>query len=123
MTTRSPEFNRNGSVTVVKLGEGYENLDETSVREVRESVMEAATNADPPLLLLNLSATEFFGSSFLEALFRAHSRMKERGGRFALCSLSAYCKEVVEVTHLDRLVEVFPDEATGAAALEGSVDG
>lgn len=120
---RLPEIQRVEDVTVVSLGAEYENLDEGSVREVRDVLVDVAESANPPLVLLDLSATTFFGSSFLEALFRTRSKINERQGRFGVCSLSEYCAEVVTVTHLDRLIEVYPDAKTGVAALQQPAEG
>jgi hypothetical protein len=38
------------------------------------------------------------------------------GGRLSLCGLTSYCREVVEITHLDQLWSIFEtrDEAVGA---------
>ena len=44
-----------------------------------------------------------FGSSFIEVLFRLWSRLNGRQGKFALCGLSEYCHEVIDVTKLDQL--------------------
>jgi anti-sigma B factor antagonist len=119
--SRSPKVHRAGRVTVVTLGTDYENLDETAVRDVREVVLDTVDTARPSAVVLDLSATTFFGSSFLEVLFRAHSRTQDRSGRFAVSGLNDYCAEVIEVTHLDRLIEIFPDLETAVAAFEAAL--
>lgn len=119
---RSPQVVRQNNVTVVALGPEYENLDESTLDEIREVVLDAAAQADPPLVVLDLSHTKFFGSAFIEILFRAWNRMNGRaGGRFAISGLTPYCAEVIEVTHLDRLWAIFKtrDEAVRALAPNG----
>jgi anti-sigma B factor antagonist len=118
---RSPRVHREGRVTVVTLGKEYENLDEAAVREVREVVLDSVDHVEPAAVVLDLSVTTFFGSSFLEVLFRAHSRTLDRSGRFAVSGLNDYCAEVIEVTHLDRLIEIFPDLETAVAAFEAAL--
>lgn len=101
---RTPEIKQQNGVTIVALGPEYENLDEHRLEELRDSILEVACRADPPLLVIDLSHTKFFGSAFIEILFRAWNRVTAREeGRFCLSGLTPYCREVIEVTHLDRL--------------------
>jgi anti-anti-sigma regulatory factor len=62
---------------------------------------------------VDLSGTQYFGSRFIEALFRAHNRMKRRGGRFALSGLQPYPEEVIRISKLDTIWPLFktPEEA------------
>ncbi len=102
---------------MISLGPEYESLDERGLDDLKQVILDIAQSADPPRVVLDLSHTKFFGSSFIEILFRAWSRLNARdGGRFSVSGLSSYCAEVIEVTHLDRLWEVFPtlDEAVEA---------
>ena len=89
-------------VTVLDFGPGPHNLDETALLRVQDQILEAS-NVDPPLLVVDLSQVTFFGSSFIETLFRLWSRLNRRQGKFALCGLSPYCQEVIEVTNLNTL--------------------
>ena len=62
-----------------------------------------------------MASTEFFGSSFIESLFRVWKKLNPKpGAKFAISGLQPYCKEVLEVTHLDRL---WPLPANRAAAV------
>lgn len=118
---RTVEILRAGDVTVIELGAGYETLDEPAVEELITPILDAARAAEPPWIVLDLSHTTFFGSSFIEILFRAYNRLREKDGRFALCGLTPYCREVVEITHLDRLWKVYPgrDEAVAGVRQGG----
>jgi anti-anti-sigma regulatory factor len=58
--------------------------------------------------VLDLSHTKFFGSAFIEIMFRAWNRLGSRpGGSFAISGLTPYCSEVIATTHLDRLWPIF----------------
>ena len=48
-----------------------------------------------------------------EAVAAGMVRAVRPGGRLALCGLSGYCREVVEITHLDQLWSIYEtrDEA------------
>jgi anti-anti-sigma factor len=113
-TSRSPNISKQYGITIISLGSEYENLDEPGLEDLKEKVLDVARNADPPLVILDLSHTKFFGSAFIEVLFRTWNRLKGRdSGRFCISGLTPYCKEVIEVTHLDELWKIFDtlDEA------------
>jgi anti-anti-sigma factor len=117
MPDRSPDISKQDNVTIVSLGTAYENLDEPILGEFQSSVLATADEATPPLLVLDLSHTQFFGSSFLEVLLQVFNRLNSKeGGRFAISGLTTYCAEVISITHLDRVWETFStvDEAVDA---------
>jgi anti-anti-sigma factor len=110
----SPRVYQQDEVTVIELGEEYENLDEAVLTDLRNLILKAVDQAEPPLVVLDLSHTKFFGSSFIELIFRAWNRLQARDkGKFVLSGLMPYCKEVIEITHLDQLWTLYDsvDEA------------
>ena len=116
--SRVPQITGQDGVTVISLGPEYENLDEHTLEELRETMFEVARTADPPLVVLDLSHTRFFGSAFIEVLFRTWNRLNTReGGRFCICGLTPYCAEVIQVTHLDRLWEITDTREQAIAAV------
>ncbi len=105
---KSPTITHEQGVTVISLGADYENLNESGLDALNSMLLRTAAEADPPHLVLDLSHLRYFGSGFIEALFRAWNVLNARpGGRLSLCGLTAYCREVVEITHLDQLWRVF----------------
>lgn len=114
----TPEIHKCRSVTVITFGPQFETLDEFTLDQVRDFVLEAAKLADPPRVVIDLTYTKFFGSSFIEVLFRVWNRVNGAGGKFALAGLTSYCREVLEVTHLDKLWPLLPNEAEAVAAIE-----
>jgi anti-sigma B factor antagonist len=118
-TAKPPSIVREEGVTVITLGPEYENLQETELETLKGTLLEAAEQADPPLIVLDLSHLRFFGSALIEALFRAWNHLKARpGGRLSLCGLTSYCREVVEITHLDQLWSIFETRAEAVGALK-----
>ncbi|QDT39327.1 STAS domain-containing protein [Stratiformator vulcanicus] len=103
-------------VTVLRLGPQFESLDESHLDDVRELVMEVIDDAPEPRLVIDLTHTKFFGSAFLEVLFRAWNRVsKEQEGRFVLSGVTEYCREILEVTHLSSLWTVYPTAEAAVA--------
>ena len=115
---RKPDVSRCDGVTVVSLGPDFENLDEHDLDELASVILDVADNADPRLIVVDLSHTKYFGSAFIEILFRAWNRVNnDAGGRFCISGLTPYCREVLEVTHLDRLWTLFDSTDEAVAAL------
>jgi anti-anti-sigma factor len=106
-TERILKINRHGDVTVITLGPDCENVDEECLEGLREPLLDAANSAVPPIVVLDLTETQFFGSSFIEVLFRIWNRINSQDGKFGISGLSTYCREVLEVTHLDQLWGIF----------------
>ena len=109
-------------VTTIGLGPDYENLNnsqESLLDELGEILIVTAHNAETPLVVIDLPYTMTFGSVFLGVLFRVWLRLKSRqSGRLGLCQVTPFCREVLQITHLDRIWEVFDtrDEAVRALA-------
>jgi anti-anti-sigma factor len=110
---------REQDVTVIEFGPSYDSLDENALEQTGDLLLAEALGADPPRLLLDLSETSFIGSSFIELLVRAWKRLKDRGGTMALCGVQPFCKEVLQITRLDTLWEVFPDRPGAVDFLAG----
>jgi anti-sigma B factor antagonist len=116
---KAPHVVREDGITVVTLGPEYESLEETELETLKGALLDVAERADPPLVLLDLSHLRFFGSALIEALFRAWNQLKARpGGRLSLCGLTSYCREVVEITHLDQLWSIYETRAEAVQALK-----
>lgn len=103
-----PAVHTHDGVAVLDFGPGPHSLDEAALSTLADEILQAS-NVEPPLLVVDLSQVEFFGSSFIEVLFRLWSRLNGRQGKFALCGLSPYCREVIEVTNLDTLWTLYDD--------------
>ena len=114
---RLPQIEQHRNVTVVTYGPDCDWITEDCIPETLQSLLAAIEGAQP-CLLVDLSNVKFFGSSFIEVLFRAWNRIQQKpGGRFALCGLTPNCAEVIEVTNLDRLWQIFPNRDGALAAL------
>ena len=62
---RKPDVSRRNDVTVVSLGPEFENLDEHDLVELSSVILDVADNADPRLIVVDLSHTQYFGSAFI----------------------------------------------------------
>lgn len=105
---QTPDIDVRHGVTVVQLGPHYDNLSDSLLDELQDVLLECARTADPPKIVIDLSHTSFFGSSFLEILLQMWKELSEReGSAFALSGLNDNCAEVLNVTQLDSLWKIF----------------
>jgi anti-sigma B factor antagonist len=72
-------------------------------------------------IVLNLEGAEWIDSSGIAWLLRWHRRAEHAGGVFGVCALPARVSQVLRVSHLDRVLTIWPDEATARATLDARV--
>lgn len=115
---QKPEIVTQDGVTIVAFGPAFEKISEDVIPAVSDALLLAA-GGDNSRVVVDLSHTQFFGSSFIEALFRGWNKLKTRPEpMFVLCGLTSYCLEVLEVTNLNRLWPIYPDRESAVAALK-----
>ncbi|MGY8768340.1 MAG: STAS domain-containing protein [Pirellulales bacterium] len=98
---------RQREVTVIELGPEYSNLSETNLGKTSQQLIEVAKHADPPLVVIDLSHTKFFGSYFIQFLIRTWKLIKKRDGTLVLAGLQPECLDVLKRTKIDALWERF----------------
>jgi len=116
------EVVRENDVALLTFRPPNDALDDEAVEQVAGPLLRAAA-ADPPCMVLDLGHVTFFGSSFIELVFRVWKRLKERGGALVLCRLHPHCAEVLRVTKLDTLwttCATCEEAAAKAAEIGGS---
>jgi len=62
-------------------------------------------------VLMNLSKTDFIGSSGLSWLLVAHKRFREAGGQLVLHSIPVMVRDVLKVMRLDMVLDVAENES------------
>jgi len=95
-------------VTIIELGSAYESLDDDALEEIGGLVLTKATTVEPPWIVMDLSGTQYIGSSFIELMVRAWKRLRQRGGNMLLCGTQPFCAEILQTMKLDTLWEIFP---------------
>lgn len=71
--------------------------------------LEAVVNKIPKVkqnLYLNLSAVEYVSSAGLRVILLAHKIMLPTGGKMILRSPSDFCKQVLEATGMDKILNI-----------------
>jgi anti-anti-sigma factor len=109
----------NGPVTVVTITPPLGRIIDVEADErLAPRLLSAADAADPPRMLIDLSAADYFSSSFLSTLFHVWRRLRTRpGARFGLCGLNDHCRKVLTTSRLDDIWELFDSREAGAHEL------
>ena len=71
-------------------------------------------------LLLDCSETEAIDSQGISALVRGVISASQRGGRVKMLRPSSRVRTLLEITHLNKVIEVFDDEVAALASFTSS---
>jgi anti-sigma B factor antagonist len=96
-----------GDVTVVALT-GRITLGEGTSR-LRDAVRHAL-DRDRKKIVLNLAEVMYVDSSGLGELVHAMTSVRHGGGHLKLCSLQGLTRDLIQITRLYTVFEVFPDD-------------
>jgi stage II sporulation protein AA (anti-sigma F factor antagonist) len=115
--TRLIEVERRGATLVLT---PQQDLRELDYREIEAEGEELLRLADAPAVknvVVDFSRTDYFGSTALGLLARLWKRVRARGGRLALCNVSAHESEIMEVAGLTSFWPIYPSQEDALAAV------
>ena len=69
-------------------------------------------------ILLNMSEVHYIDSSGLGELIAAQTTTRHRGGNLKLMKLTPRVRDLVQLTKVHRVFEVFPDEESAVASFQ-----
>ncbi|MDD4267209.1 MAG: STAS domain-containing protein [Pirellulales bacterium] len=87
-------------ITIVELESRYDSLDDASLGQLSQVLLEAASGPQRPRLLLDFSATRFIGSTFIGLMVRVWKRIRDRDGQMGICCLAPFCQETLVIARL-----------------------
>lgn len=101
------------NVSVLRPAKTTESLDWGLSEEVAHLVLEPLRNVALPLLVVDLSGVDFFGSVFLSLLLRWWKTVAAKGGTMVIAGASDNARELLRITALDTLWAIYDtaDEA------------
>lgn len=107
-------------VQVLTIGTDKFSIEEGNVEEITQKLLDFVVSV-PPQIVINMEHVDFYGSSFIESLFRVWNRIKESpDGRFGIANLQQYCREILKVTNLDSVWPIFDDLESAAQELKST---
>jgi len=71
-------------------------------------------------VIVDLSHADYYGSSALAFFVALWKLVRSSGGEFALCNVSPHGLKTLNVTHLDRLWEIFDSKDDAMRAILGA---
>jgi anti-anti-sigma factor len=66
-------------------------------------------NAGATKIIVDCSKLQFISSYGLGVLVRVHTKLARRGGDVKIAAVQGPIQQVLELTHLNRLFEIYPD--------------
>ena len=93
----------------ITLGDGTELVRNT----IRELIAKGRTR-----LLLNLDKVDFLDSSGIATLVNSYTYARERGASLKLLHLKSNIHDLLQITRLNKLFEIFDDEAAAVASFQ-----
>ena len=84
-----------------------------------KAVLDTLARAPGRNVVVDFGGTDYCGSTALGLLVGIWKRVRSRGGRMALCRLSAHEKEILHITHLDHVWPLFPSRGEALNAVRG----
>ncbi len=115
MSTLNISIRRSGPVAIIDL-DGQIRLGETNIN-LHKTVHELVA-AGEKKVLLNLANVTHIDSSGLGELVAGHATLEKNGGEMKLCNLTDRVAELIMITKLLTVFDVFETEAEGVAAFE-----
>jgi anti-anti-sigma factor len=91
-------------------------LDGMSAPEAEKKI-EKILQGDENRLLFDLEALEYLSSAGLRVLLNAAKQLKRKGGKFVLCSLNEYVKEIFDVSGLGAIIPITDSVKAGKKEL------
>ena len=90
-------------------------IDITTSPDVRK-MFDRVTKDKVSKIVLNLEKVNYIDSSGLATLVEGLQRMRTYGGKMRLTNLSPKVKSLFEITKLEKLFEIFPEEKQATEA-------
>ena len=83
---------------------------------LRDAVRSLLEQGEEPILL-NLAGVEYVDSAGLGEIVRTHASIRNRGRQLKIVDPSRKVRELLQITKLDRVLEIEPDEASALKSL------
>lgn len=91
-------------------------LDGAKANQLRREISDAVS-VGSDTVLLDLQGVTFMDSSGLGALVSSLKTVRSAGGQLYICSITNQVKMLFELTSMDRVFEIYPDQNTFSQAV------
>jgi anti-anti-sigma factor len=98
---------RHGEVTVIAAAPSLETFDPSLVDHAATLMLEPLRQQESPLLVVDLGAVDYFGSSFRSLLLRCWRLTTSKNGQMVLAGVSSRARELLHLTSLDLVWPIY----------------
>ncbi len=118
----------NPEVIVIKPSGILDNRHSTQLRQEVEAICAGATDSSiaqsgqPITLLIDLADITFIDSTGLGNLVLVFKALQAAGGQLYLCSVGQQVRLLFELTGVDQVFQIFPDQASFEARLDNTAE-
>ena len=95
-------------------------MHDSLMQQAAEMVLAPLKDDQPAGLIIDLTELKYFGSVFINFLFKCHMLAKRRGSDIVLAGVSERSRELLRVTNLDTLWAIYDSRSQALEALGGS---
>jgi anti-sigma B factor antagonist len=122
MRMASPRLSAQTQVAVLRLVESeYGSNDEARLSRVRQLLMDHAEKPNPTYLIVDLSAVDCFGARFVALLVSSWKQLRKRNGRLALCGMTPFCTELIQILQLHKVFEIYSTQQIAQEEIERNI--
>ena len=108
-----------GNTMVITPAANVESMNWELIEQAAEIVMSPLKKHSSPMVVVDLSEVNYFGSVFLALLLRCHTAVKSRGGELVICGASKMARELLKITALDTLWAIYETKEEALDAVDG----
>jgi anti-anti-sigma factor len=107
-----------GNTMVITPASNVEAMNWELIEQAAEIVMAPLKKHESPMVVVDLSEVNYFGSVFLALLLRCHTAVKNRGGELVICGASKMARELLKITALDTLWAIYDSREEALDAVD-----
>jgi len=104
---------RSEGVVVLSIERRLKGEGEVTLRERIDDLVRAGTKE----ILIDLADMPYMDSTEIGRLIRCHLSVRQAGGRVRLCNLSPRVADLMRISRLDTVLDIFETEADALAAM------
>ncbi|MBI3271610.1 MAG: STAS domain-containing protein [Planctomycetes bacterium] len=93
-------------------------LDETTILHIMNELGSIAAEPYKLKLLVDFANVEYLSSAVLGKIVALHKKITAEKGQFKLCGIKPAILQVFQITKLDKLLEIHPDQAKALNAFK-----
>lgn len=114
MARPAMNLHERGDAVMASFTGSLSNLDEQSLRNMRDQINAVVDRDRPSHVILDMSDVDYFSTGFVELILQTLGRVRRRGGDLSVQGLNGTCLEVLQHCRLDQIIPLSQTTPPGA---------